>query len=48
MTGGERAVRGDVENFCGIRQAGGLILVKEEPSRCGSEMNGGTIAVVAT
>ena len=35
-----------MENFCGIRQSGGLILVKGSAVRgVGAEMNGGTIAV---
>ena len=35
-----------MENFCGIRQSGGLILVRGSAVRgVGAEMNGGTIAV---
>jgi formylmethanofuran dehydrogenase subunit C len=45
----ERICDGSVENFCGIRQSGGLIVVKGDAIRTvGVEMNGGTIVVGGT
>ncbi len=49
MSGGEIVVDGSVENFCGIRQNGGLILVGKDAVRgVGAESIGGSIAVLGT
>jgi formylmethanofuran dehydrogenase subunit C len=40
-------VEGNVENFCAIRQTGGLLIIKGNAVRgLGAEMSGGTVVIL--